>query len=118
MDYSLSLTATRSQSGPADVGHKPGGHTSGGLLSSIHSRSLPTLTQHEKTVAELVARICSNTRRYVDLFSDVVDKLMPTPTKDISEHDEVIDVILHQRRERNEQTEGAQDGFPSHLLRR
>lgn len=43
---------------------------------------------------------------------------MPQPTKDISEHDEVIDVILHQRRERNERTEGAQDGFPDHLLRR
>ena len=43
---------------------------------------------------------------------------MPPPTKDISEHDEVIDVILHQRRERNEQTEGSQEGFPDHLLRR
>lgn len=48
---------------------------------------------------------------------------MPIPTKDISEHDEVIDVILHQRRERNERMQGErldgiQDGFPSHLLRR
>lgn len=43
---------------------------------------------------------------------------MPIPTKDISEHDEVIDVILHQRRERNERIEGAQEGFPAHLLRR
>ncbi|EDR14562.1 DNA replication licensing factor MCM7 [Laccaria bicolor S238N-H82] len=68
--------------------------------------------------AELVTRIRNNARRYVGLFSEVVDKLMPQPTKDISEHDEVIDVILHQRRERNEQTEGIQDGFPDHLLRR
>ena len=43
---------------------------------------------------------------------------MPIPTKDISEHDEVIDVILHQRRERNERMEGMQEGFPEHLLRR
>lgn len=43
---------------------------------------------------------------------------MPQPTKDISEHDEVIDVILHQRRERNQQIDGTQDGFPDHLLRR
>jgi len=43
---------------------------------------------------------------------------MPEPTKDISEYDEVIDVILHQRRERNEQMEGAVAGFPDHLLRR
>ena len=69
-------------------------------------------------MSELVSRIQNNTRRYVGLFSDVVDKLMPQPTKDISDQDEVIDVILHQRRERNEQLEGSQDGFPEHLLRR
>lgn len=54
----------------------------------------------------------------MNLFSEVVDTLLPNPTKDISDQDEVIDVILHQRRERNMQTEGAQDGFPQHLLRR
>jgi len=69
-------------------------------------------------MSELVSRIRNNTRRYVSLFCEVVDKLMPQPTKDISDQDEVIDVILHQRRERNEQLEGAQDGFPEHLLRR
>lgn len=69
-------------------------------------------------MSELVSRIRNNTRRYVQLFSEVVDKLMPLPTKDISEFDEVIDVILHQRRERNERLEGMQDGFPDHLLRR
>lgn len=69
-------------------------------------------------MSELVSRIQNNTRRYVGLFSEVVDKLMPQPTKDISDQDEVIDVILHQRRERNEQLEGSQDGFPEHLLRR
>jgi DNA replication licensing factor MCM7 len=69
-------------------------------------------------MSELVSRIQNNTRRYVGLFSEVVDKLMPQPTKDISDQDEVIDVILHQRRERNEQLEGGQDGFPEHLLRR
>jgi DNA replication licensing factor MCM7 len=69
-------------------------------------------------MSELVSRVQNNTRRYVGLFSEVVDKLMPQPTKDISDQDEVIDVILHQRRERNEQLEGGQDGFPDHLLRR
>jgi DNA replication licensing factor MCM7 len=68
---------------------------------------------------DLVARIQRNTRRYVNLFSEVVDKLMPIPTKDISEKDEVIDVILHQRRERNDrQTDESQGAFPEHLLRR
>ncbi|CCL99994.1 uncharacterized protein FIBRA_02019 [Fibroporia radiculosa] len=79
---------------------------------------LEDIAEHEKTTAELVSRICRNTRRYITLFSEVVDKLMPLPTKDISEHDEVIDVILHQRRERNERLEGTQEGFPDHLLRR
>ncbi|KAH7889611.1 minichromosome maintenance protein mcm7p [Phlebopus sp. FC_14] len=79
---------------------------------------LEDVYQHERTVSGLVAGIQGNTRRYVALFCEAVDKLMPTPTKDISKHDEVIDVILHQRRERNEQTEGIQEGFPDHLLRR
>ncbi|KIM79712.1 hypothetical protein PILCRDRAFT_823255 [Piloderma croceum F 1598] len=79
---------------------------------------LEDIHEHEKTVAELVSRIRNNARRYTLLFSEVVDKIMPTPTKDISEHDEVIDVILHQRRERNEQMDPLQEGFPSHLMRR
>ena len=66
---------------------------------------------------DLVQRVQTNTRRYVDLFSTVVDEIMPTPTKDISDQDEVIDVILHQRRERNERSEGG-DAVPAHLLRR
>ncbi|KIK82554.1 hypothetical protein PAXRUDRAFT_832183 [Paxillus rubicundulus Ve08.2h10] len=79
---------------------------------------LEDIHQHETTVTELVARIQNNTRRYVQVFCEAVDKLMPPPTKDITEYDEVIDVIFHQRRERNEQTEGIQQGFPDHLLRR
>ncbi|EPQ57870.1 MCM-domain-containing protein [Gloeophyllum trabeum ATCC 11539] len=79
---------------------------------------LEDVAEYEKTFADLVSRIQNNTRRYVNLFSEVVDALMPMPTKDISDQDEVIDVILHQRRERNEQTEGIQEGFPNHLLRR
>ncbi|KAK7034043.1 DNA replication licensing factor MCM7 [Paramarasmius palmivorus] len=79
---------------------------------------LEDIHTHEGNVAELVERIQQNTRRYVSLFSEVVDKLMPTPTKDISDQDEVIDVLLHQRRERNANIDGAQEGFPDHLLRR
>ncbi|KAF9566354.1 MCM-domain-containing protein [Agrocybe pediades] len=82
------------------------------------SIDLEDILAHQHTVNELVSRIRNNTRRYVSLFSEVVDKLMPQPTKDISDQDEVIDVILHQRRERNEQIDGTQEGFPDHLLRR
>ncbi|KAI0293546.1 MCM-domain-containing protein [Russula brevipes] len=79
---------------------------------------LEDIVKHEKTVGELVSRIRSNANRYAKLFNEVVDQLMPIPTKDISEQDEVIDIIMHQRRERNEQTESNQEGFPIHLLRR
>ena len=74
--------------------------------------------QHERTVAELVSRIRRNARRYVALFSEVIDALMPEPTKDISEYDEVIDVILHQRKAQNQSLEAGQQQFPDHLLRR
>ena len=43
----------------------------------------------------------------------VVDQLMLILTKNISEQDEVIDIIMCQRRKRNEQIEGGQDGFPN-----
>ncbi|KAH9027637.1 MCM-domain-containing protein [Lactarius pseudohatsudake] len=79
---------------------------------------LEDIAKHEKTVSELASRIRSNASRYVKLFNEVVDSFMPISTKDISEQDEVIDIIMHQRRERNEQIEGGQDGFPIHLLRR
>lgn len=49
----------------------------------------------------LVHAIQENTRHYTDLFCRVVDKRMPEPTKDISHKDDVLDVIMHQRRERN-----------------
>ncbi|TFY70273.1 hypothetical protein EVG20_g2745 [Dentipellis fragilis] len=79
---------------------------------------LEDIVKHEKTVAELVSRIRNNTRRYVKLFNEVIDTVMPQPTKDISEHDEVIDIIMHQRRERNNNMDDLDEGFPVHLLRR
>ncbi|KAF5357988.1 hypothetical protein D9756_001475 [Leucocoprinus leucothites] len=79
---------------------------------------LEDIYSHESSENDLVSRIRFNTRRYVQLFCEVVDELMPPPTRDISEYDEVIDVILHQRRQRNDQIEGGQEKFPDHLLRR
>ena len=111
-------TATRRQQGATNVDHRPGGYSHCALFSSHLEHCLTFMPQHETTSSELVSRIRNNARRYVTLFSEVVDKLMPQPTKDISDQDEVIDVILHQRRERNEHLEAGQDGFPEHLLRR
>ncbi|XP_006458037.1 DNA replication licensing ATPase [Agaricus bisporus var. bisporus H97] len=79
---------------------------------------LEDIYAHESTTSDLVSRIMFNTRRFIQLFCEIVDELMPPPTKDISEYDEVIDVILHQRRQRNDQIVGGQEKFPDHLLRR
>ncbi|PIL24322.1 hypothetical protein GSI_14075 [Ganoderma sinense ZZ0214-1] len=79
---------------------------------------LEDISEHERTVAELVSRIRRNARRYISLFSEVIDSIMPLPTRDISEHDDVIDIILHQRREHNNNAEAGQQLIPEHLLRR
>ncbi|CDK29772.1 unnamed protein product [Kuraishia capsulata CBS 1993] len=52
-------------------------------------------------VGGLVTRITQNTFHFVDLFSEVIDEILPEPTVDISYRDDVLDVILHQRRLRN-----------------
>ncbi|CAN6674775.1 DNA replication licensing factor Mcm7p [Trichomonascus vanleenenianus] len=81
----------------------------------------------------LLDEICKNAARYIELFSQAVDEVMPLPTVDISYKDEVLDVILHQRRQRNERvlqelnrenadqvpaTDPAEDMFPPQLTRR
>lgn len=50
---------------------------------------------------DLVAQILKNTHHFTELFASVVDEMMPEPTKDISYKDDVLDVILHQRKLRN-----------------
>lgn len=80
---------------------------------------LEDIAQHEGAASGLVQRIRNNTRRYVLLFYEVIDSIMPTPTKDISQEDDVLDVIMHQRREKNLENEGNDaDGFPPQLIRR
>ncbi|CCE79895.1 Piso0_002987 [Millerozyma farinosa CBS 7064] len=49
----------------------------------------------------LINQIIKNTHRFIEVFSSVVDELMPEPTKDITYKDDVLDVILHQRKLRN-----------------
>lgn len=49
----------------------------------------------------LLPTIISNTRHFVELFSEVIDDIMPEPTEEVSYRDDVLDVILHQRRLRN-----------------
>ncbi|GAV55073.1 hypothetical protein ZYGR_0AS03960 [Zygosaccharomyces rouxii] len=53
---------------------------------------------------DLVAVIEENASHFVDLFCRAIDDIMPLPTKEISYKDDVLDVILTQRRLRNERT--------------
>lgn len=83
------------------------------LLQDIANRDITTLyidlddiyayqeTQILSLGTDLVAQILKNAYHYLELFSAVVDELMPEPTKDISYKDDVLDVILHQRKLRN-----------------
>lgn len=59
---------------------------------------------------KLLDEICRNCSRYVELFSQIIDEIMPLPTTDMSYKDEVLDVILHQRRQRNERIQQEMNG--------
>ncbi|ODV97064.1 hypothetical protein PACTADRAFT_55333 [Pachysolen tannophilus NRRL Y-2460] len=63
------------------------------------SLSQGDFSQNNKT--SIVDNIVKNTFHYINLFSEVVDQIMPEPTVDVSYKDDVLDVILHQRRLRN-----------------
>lgn len=90
------------------------------ILQKIANRELSTLyielddiknylanqfqdTQSQSTVHAntLINQITKNTHRFIELFCSVIDELMPQPTKDISYKDDVLDVIINQRKHRN-----------------
>ncbi|KAG8970863.1 Mcm2-7 hexameric complex component [Tulasnella sp. 419] len=82
---------------------------------------LEDISKHEKGITGLVSSIRHNTRRYVQLFSEVVDSLMPEPNRDLGNDEEPLDVILHQRREKQTQNADADpetSPFPPQLMRR
>ncbi|OQE31975.1 hypothetical protein PENSTE_c001G05423 [Penicillium steckii] len=90
----------------------------------VYEKSLP----EEQQSLNLVGSIQKNTKRYVDVFSQAVDSVMPKETKDVTFKDDVLDVIMSQRDKRNETLEMAQEAdmdtadassmFPPELTRR
>ncbi|KAJ6103704.1 DNA replication licensing factor MCM7 [Penicillium sp. IBT 16267x] len=82
----------------------------------------------DQQTLKLVESIQKNTKRYIDVFSQAVDAVMPAGTKDISFKDDVLDVIMSQRDKRNETMETAAEAdmdaadaaslFPPELTRR
>ncbi|ODQ79841.1 hypothetical protein BABINDRAFT_161523 [Babjeviella inositovora NRRL Y-12698] len=88
------------------------------MLQRVANREVSTLyidlddvKSYEDTIASgtqgtsLVDNICKNTYHYIELFSAIIDELMPPATVDISYKDDVLDVILHQRKLRNARLE-------------
>ncbi|KKK12390.1 hypothetical protein P175DRAFT_0505311 [Aspergillus ochraceoroseus IBT 24754] len=94
---------------------------------------LDDLATYEKSLPEdselkLVQSVQKNTKRYIEVFSQAADAIMPKETKEITFKDDVLDVIMSQREKRNEamtmQMEADNDAaltpamFPAELTRR
>ncbi|EQC41872.1 minichromosome maintenance protein 7 (cell division control protein 47) [Saprolegnia diclina VS20] len=71
---------------------------------------------------DFVRNVMRNTRRYVSLFSDAVDDILPPPSRDISEAHDVLDVLrLHRVQEAATENDAPVDlatVFPPALMRR
>jgi DNA replication licensing factor MCM7 len=92
---------------------------------------LDDLSAYEKDLNEglkLVEWTEQNTKHYVEIISRAVDELMPAPSEDITFKDDVLDVLMANRTERNQMLEGIanresdptilNDQYPSQLTRR
>ncbi|KAL7681569.1 putative mini-chromosome maintenance protein [Plasmopara halstedii] len=86
---------------------------------------------YEKDDPSFVSRIVRNARRYIALFSDAIDENLPPPTKDISDTQDVLDVLRLSRAQELVQQSQQDDGeslnpasvssaatFPPTLMRR
>lgn len=77
---------------------------------------------------KLVESVEKNTKHYVEILSRAVDKLMPQPNEDITFKDDVLDVLMANRVDRNETLASAaeresnptilNDQYPAQLTRR
>ncbi|KAL2200062.1 MCM2/3/5 family-domain-containing protein [Corynascus similis CBS 632.67] len=92
---------------------------------------LDDLSSYEKDLNEglkLVEWVEQNTKHYVEILSRAVDKLMPAPSENITFKDDVLDVLMANRVQRNQMLEGIadresdptilNDQYPSQLTRR
>ncbi len=94
-------------------------------LSSYNCRLIRIAMQFGEDGDTLCNNIEHNTWRYISIFSDAVDELLPTPTA-FGVVDDVFDVMLRQRmqdimRNNNDNPEAAQDRqqcLPKELTRR
>ncbi|KAF8472813.1 MCM2/3/5 family-domain-containing protein [Kalaharituber pfeilii] len=89
---------------------------------TIELDDLDAYERQTDSTHNLVKSISSNAHHYIEIFSRAIDKAMPPESIDTSYTDDVIDVILTQRRQRNayNQQEGNSiaEEFPALLTRR
>ncbi|CDZ97334.1 mcm-domain-containing protein [Phaffia rhodozyma] len=80
---------------------------------------LDDIQSFEDPPYSLALNISRNARRYIDLISEVIDSLMPEPTIDVSSQSDVAELIMEQRKKRNEEMgRDEADKFPPSLTRR
>lgn len=76
-------------------------------LQRVANRELATLIFELEDLKEfnddrrLLNDIISNTKSYCKIICQAIDEVMPQPTVDLGDDEEVMDVIMHQRRMRN-----------------
>jgi DNA replication licensing factor MCM7 len=89
-------------------------------------------SQFERDDPTFVTRIVRNARRYISLFADAVEENLPPPTRDISDSQDVLDVLrmsraqemAQQQQTDNSEADGTQPPantaniFPPALMRR
>lgn len=82
-------------------------------------------SQYEDSEDQTVANIQRNAKRYLHLFADAVDALLPASTTDVTSEDDVIDIMIAQRKQKDAEdrakgilAEGEEMKFPAALTRR
>lgn len=80
------------------------------LYLSNHNQwfQLPLFFQYKNLDEEFLRRITENTRRYIGIFADAIDELLPEPTEAFIDDDH--DILMTQRSD--EGTEGADGADP------
>lgn len=101
-------------------------------LQRVANRELATLIFELEDLKEynenrrLLNDIISNTKTYCNIICQAIDEAMPSPTIDLGDEEQVMDVIMHQRRvrnaalqaESNDPSATTENLFPADLTRR
>ncbi|KAK4192780.1 DNA replication licensing factor mcm7 [Podospora australis] len=94
----------------------------------IELDDLWTYEQEQHEGLKLVQWVEKNTKHYVELLSRAIDKLMPPPSQGITFKDDVLDVLMANRAQRNQELQEVadritdpallNDQYPAQLTRR